>query len=339
MSEKRDAVLILGGSCFMGRHLVKLLRESSITPICINRGRIYWGEVYDPIVKVDRFRDRHQYKEAVRNVIQSSEYNWLGIVDFCAYKPKDIEESLPDEIFDLLPVYVFISTDSVYEVFDEIGSLDIVTERATDELSSISRSRDSYGWKKLKCEEYLKSVGRKCRKIFLRLPDVLGEFDDTYRLWGLKLWIDSGIPMRVSERNLTQKVSFCYAGDVAKMIVKSLFSSQAKGPYNIACDLDQCEMGKFLSFLAGEKEGILGDDGPIMSLLPSVDHRRGGLDCSRARLDLEFEPTPLPIVISKCVEWFKFAQIEYPLEYREAIKNLPKNVSQFYNVYSSDSSS
>jgi len=39
---------------------------------------------------------------------------------------------------------------------------------------------DSYGYKKLECENYLRSVF--ANLTVLRLPDVIGSFDETHRL-------------------------------------------------------------------------------------------------------------------------------------------------------------
>jgi len=44
----------------------------------------------------------------------------------------------------------------------------------------------------LKCEEFLKNFADKSKipYIVLRLPDVIGPFDDTSRFWALMKWIE-----------------------------------------------------------------------------------------------------------------------------------------------------
>lgn len=308
----------------MGRHLVDLLQQSGITPVCVNRGNSYWGESRSPATKADRVRDRHNYCESVRRLISDPNHKWLGVVDFCAYEPRDITDSLPCELFEVMPVYIFISTDSVYEVFDGIERLLSVSESVTSLMEPIP-SRDDYGWNKYQCEITL--LKQNCRSVFLRLPDVLGEFDDTYRLWGLQLWLKSGLDMKVE--NPDQIVSFCYAKDVTKIIL-DIFTRfpTASGAYNIACDLDQWTMGQFIETVSGRR--LSPQRGHRMRLLPSVEYRRSPLDCSRARNELGFKPTPLRDVLRKTDEWFEMAENSYREEYIECIRDLPKRVSQFY---------
>ena len=312
----------------MGRHLVGELSRRGVKSFCVNRGKTYWNTESNPAVRADRFRDRSTYREAVRNLVLSSKHRWLGVVDFCAYEVEDIRDSLPREIFDIMPIYVFISTDSVYEVFDEIGAQVRVDETITsDESAAVTPSRDEYGWNKLLCEKYLyENKGEYCRPIFLRLPDVLGTYDDTLRLWALWLWIESGFPMKLE--NPKQIVSFCAAEDVAVVIVKCLTIPEVpSGPFNIACDEDQWTMTEFVKEM-GCGLGI--GRGRFMRLLPSVDHRNAPLDCSKARKYLEFKPTPLREVIEKCIEWFDCAKDEFHKQFEECLCKLPRQVRSEY---------
>ena len=330
------SVLVLGGSCFIGRHFVLLLEQAGITPVCINRGNLYWGDPRSPAAVGDRFRNRRGYCESIRRLISDTGSKWLGVVDFCAYEPRDITESLPVELFSIMPVYIFISTDSVYEVCEQIDQVALVGETVTGWMNTIP-CRDQYGWQKLECEKTLTS--QPCRSVFLRLPDVLGEFDDTYRLWGLWLWVKSGLAMKI-ENPTNQIVSFCYAKDVAKILVDILTRFfNAAGAFNIACDEDQWTISKFVETVA--KGDRVKSGGHRMRLLPSVDFRRAALDCSRARNELGFNPTPLVDVLRKMDDWFSTAEEQFKTEFIECIRDLPRRVSRFYrdqeNIPMSDS--
>jgi hypothetical protein len=53
------------------------------------------------------------------------------------------------------------------------------------------------------------------------LADVLGPFDETFRAWKLYLWTQNTqvYPLQMDKRGLTQRLSFVYSKDVAKVIL------------------------------------------------------------------------------------------------------------------------
>jgi len=134
----------------------------------------------------------------------------------------------------MLELYVFISTDSIYDVCDPNIRSGPVKE--TDDLRPHSESiikkladDEDYGHDKLKCEEYLRNHVSEISSGFpfvcLRLPDVIGPYDSTCRFWAYMLSIQEmrEKPLH-TQRGLKDDIplSFIYSKDVASLVVNFL---------------------------------------------------------------------------------------------------------------------
>ena len=101
-------------------------------------------------------------------------------------------------------IYIFISSDSIYDVC-ELPETDLINETMSIRYSHIedqkkAKSNDSYGHviiylnskkHKLCCEEFLlEEIDKESFPfIILRLPDVIGPYDDTGRFFSYILWM------------------------------------------------------------------------------------------------------------------------------------------------------
>jgi len=125
------------------------------------------------------------------------------------------------------------------------------TEEENEKVREFLKDLDSYGRKKLETEERFENLASKFNAenatklgVFsLRLPDVIGPFDDSYRLQKLALWMKmvmDGKPcnrLGYEERDLHQPLSFVLSTDVASVIVR-LIKGEVKaepGAFNLAC--------------------------------------------------------------------------------------------------------
>ena len=130
------------------------------------------------------------------------------VVDYCSYDSDAIETSLQalNPFHENFKHYLYISTDSVYEAspftlgkgekpYDEfeqidesLGYLDLNT-LTPDQLKTLKK-QDSYGFKKLRGESYILSQSQlhKFKLTCLRLADVIGPFDETFRFWKYVAW-------------------------------------------------------------------------------------------------------------------------------------------------------
>ena len=105
----------------------------------------------------------------------------------------------------------------------------------TSEERKRLKKQDSYGFKKLLAEKALFKAFPKV--LSLRLADVIGPFDETYRLWRLVLWAMNSAevyPLKLDDKARSKRLSFTASKDVANIIMNALNNPKA-GIYNIAC--------------------------------------------------------------------------------------------------------
>lgn len=187
-------------------------------------------------------------------------------------------------------------------------------------------SLDGYGRKKLEveakfaeCEAYFNSVHHASLRVFmLRLPDVIGPFDDSYRMQKLVLWMKmlmegkQCLPLGYEAKDLDQPLSLVFSRDVTDVIEGILFG-QAKaesGVFNLACreqpllpDLLVMVHKELLSQLGSEKTLTFDriEDEFCMKFFPSVNC--GPISIKKAQDQLGFSPTSLAAVLSETVKF------------------------------------
>lgn len=144
-------ILIFGGSKFMGLHLIEELiskknekdytNKNKLYIFVVNRGNSYWNGKFSSLVennkdwifhyKADR-RNRKEFIKCLMSIFSKAneiinkenldlDYVFNNIIDFTAFKPKDIYN-----LFDFLAIYkensfrnyIFISSDSTYNASD-----------------------------------------------------------------------------------------------------------------------------------------------------------------------------------------------------------------------------
>jgi nucleoside-diphosphate-sugar epimerase len=254
-SETVVRILVLGGNGMMGSDFVYRVRNTlekkhagthrfEITTL--NRGNHYW----DSEDRVENILDkkiicgRKELKHCGQEVFGSSGKVFDFVVDFSGYKKKYVKYVL-DKI-QVQKLYIFISTDSVYEVCKPMTKTPILEEAAVRpddrSLRDMLNEADNYGNDKLKCEEYLQarraskshlvhsaqgdySTERALNYLILRLPDVIGPRDNTDRFFNYFLWLrthkDSGIPLHLNQTK-GKRLSFVHCSTVAAVICESI---------------------------------------------------------------------------------------------------------------------
>lgn len=352
----------------MGRELVEALLARPARVCVVNRGRRYWG-TNDPSggrvarVIADR-RDAKEFAAAVNAATTRVGGRWDLVADFCAFNGQDIQTALAG-LQGRFDVYVYISSDSVYEVSAWASDgwkprvEQLVAEAADTRPDSSSERRrlrraDSYGDGKLEAEEALaeglaKDEAASSRSVALRLPDVIGPFDDTKRLWAYWHWLRAGpedppqvcdVPAakraRCSDHSEDRsppadpQLAFVFSRDVARFItglVRTERPSDAQrcDAVNLGCE-QQVALSDMLALLAAGA-GIdcpppLKPTSRPRTFLPSVD-RPWPLDLQRMRERYNFKPTPLEEVLRICAAWFAEACSTFPNEASTAAHKLP----------------
>jgi nucleoside-diphosphate-sugar epimerase len=177
MDLKKINVLILGGTKFMGRSLVmKMAANANFEVHIINRMKDHWDNEISELVNITwSYGDRKKHNEFTKYLVYYNKKHGFGeanggrvwdlVIDFCSYERKDVK-SVVRSLSGLVKLYIFISSDSVYEVsctnhqvFDSQNRLkeESTLRPANQELIAHLANEDEYGHDKLKCEEYLAS--------------------------------------------------------------------------------------------------------------------------------------------------------------------------------------
>jgi nucleoside-diphosphate-sugar epimerase len=140
-------VLVMGGSAFNGRALVRVLAESGHVVSVCNRGRT---EIDHPEGVISLVADRTDH-EAMRSVLGGTE--WDAVVDMTAYHPEDTQ--LMTDIFNgSVGHYIFVSSCVTYAAVGPQNPGPI-TEDSPDDRGP---NQYEYGLHKLLAEDQLREA-------------------------------------------------------------------------------------------------------------------------------------------------------------------------------------
>jgi 2'-hydroxyisoflavone reductase len=176
-------LLIMGGTRFIGRHLVAALQAGGHDLTLVNRGLTAPAVFADlPQIHVDRRTD------ALGPALAATG-SWDAVLDLSCYYPTDAERLL-QALVGRVKRYVFLSTISVYAALnkmDEAGSLPILNEQspvvpwtAADEAAPEAAG---YGARKVACERIVRRwQNQGLDTVILRPSVVYGAHDYTDRM-------------------------------------------------------------------------------------------------------------------------------------------------------------
>lgn len=165
-------LLFLGGTQFVGRHMVAeaLARGHSVT--LFNRGKTNAG-LFPQAEQIIGDRDG--------NLNPLRGRRWDAVIDVNGYVPRLVKDSA-NLLKDAVGQYVFVSTGSVYDLKniraneDENGPLTPVEDPDTEDWNG-----PAYGWLKVLCEQAVEEI-YPGRHFTLRLGVVAGPYDPTDRI-------------------------------------------------------------------------------------------------------------------------------------------------------------
>lgn len=355
----------------MGKTLVESLAQmSTVKLFVINRSKVHWNN------EVANFADKYthyygdrdspmEYGKLLTYLTKKvgivtglgDEFKWDLVVDFCAYLRKEVKSAIRG-LSNHVRLYVFISTDSIYDVCDKSVFTTPLKEeqdiRPSDPKKILALSEDEeYGHDKLRCEEYLKSHCLNLRAGFpyicLRLPDVIGPYDSTGRFWAYMLWVHkmASWPIHTKPENATKPLSLVYSIDVCNLLISLLpktidqkYIETIHGQsFNIAFEenltlnqivqgiADCMGLGK-VNFI--EESSIRGAKGK--SFYPSVYCPH--LDISKAKKLLKWKATPIQDAIHDTALFFSQAS-KYTAEMKKAMGKLAK-IQELYEPDNSE---
>ncbi|SEW05020.1 SDR family oxidoreductase [Halobacterium jilantaiense] len=238
-----DTALVVGGTRFIGRHLVAELLDHGYDVTTFNR-----GNHDDPFAEDDRVARVEGDRTERRDLLQAKrEVEPDAVFDCVAYKPRDVESAT--EIFSGVDAYVYISSGAAYADEDvpkregETALESCSAEAATDD------SPETYGARKAAGDRIVfQAADRGVNAMSVRPPVVYGPHDYTERL---AYWVD-----RVAEydevvvpgdgTNLWQRV---YAEDVAQGLRVVAEEGEPGEAYNVG-DRNAVTLDRMLDLIA-----------------------------------------------------------------------------------------
>lgn len=349
-------MLIFGGNGFIGSEVTKLLLadcgsgNDKLDITVVNRGKSWdWdtNKSIKPFVKqIQHDRDTDIF--CCADLVKLSRTEKLDvIVDFSGYDSHAVKDAV--KLFrNKVGLYIYISSDSVYEVCNKnLDTFSVETDAvrpASCHQRKLYKEQDSYGHDKLKCEEVLQSQSQDHGIPFLvlRLADVIGAYDSTERWWQYQLWasiaVNENVPVYVPQDLKHKQISLVYVKDVA-LIIKNIvcmdsYVSIQNQAYNLAFNetctvkelleniaLNACDQNVQVEFSSGYS---------IPHIYPSVD--KGPINCSKAKDMLMFHPTSLQVAISQIVLVYKSIEKSemYNTEKQDIYSSLKKDLKNVY---------
>ncbi len=170
-------ILIIGGTRFVGRHLVDSALAHGHEVTLFNRGQTNPG-LFPQVETIlgDRAKDLHRLASR----------KWDTVIDSCGYLPGYVKlstEGLKDSVQD----YTYISSIAAYADFKKIG-IDETYPLGELEDESDERPGYSYGARKAACEKAVQAVFGN-RSLILRPGRIVGPYDpiDRFTYWPVRV--------------------------------------------------------------------------------------------------------------------------------------------------------
>lgn len=302
--------LIIGGTKFLGYHLVRRLLDEGIKVTLFNRG-ITRDDFGDEVIRT--YGDRKDYRKFYETFHRK---RYDVVVDLIGYAPEDVETAIAT-FKDRIGQYIFISTGQVYLVTEnkhqpateEDYYQDIIDCPAGEETPYL------YGVRKRQCEDLLEEAFkfRQFPSVRFRCPIIHGARDYTFRLYSYIFRLLDENPLIIPEQG-DSIIRHVYVKDVVEVIFSTLQISQTRGKvYNLAGE-EVLLLSEFLQLIAGVLEKPLplykipGNILKKHNIPPDISPFSGKwtsyLDPTLAMEELKFKPTPLKQWLNEVTHWF-----------------------------------
>ncbi|XP_077982446.1 uncharacterized protein LOC144437392 [Glandiceps talaboti] len=322
--HRNSHVLVFGGNGFIGAETVVALISEGYTVAIVNRGNWYWDsetrvKPFVTHVMCDRNIDLLRCDPLTTLIKEVGHFDF--VVDFSAYNGYQMESAVR-ALAGKVGLYIYISTDSVYEVCTtkkhkgKTKETDAVRPSSSIRQTTLNQ-QDNYGHEKLSGEEVLRQYRETggFPYVFLRLPDVVGPRDSTHRWWFYQLWIRTfdaiGTPLHVPGQLSDLPLCFVHVEDVAKVVLEIAQAGDKvyDEAFNIAFDETPTlvHVLKDMATAMGIKNVLFdsADLGNKLHLFPSV--KRGAVDNSKIKDFVSWRPLPWKAAVEKTVTFYEEA--------------------------------
>jgi 2'-hydroxyisoflavone reductase len=213
-------IIVLGGTRFVGRHLVEAARAGGHSVTVFNRGRT-------PLPRHDVEQLTGDRETGDLESLRGRD--WDACLDVNGYLPQHVRASA-ELLADRVASYAFISTASVYQLpgeppIDEAGALHAVPARALDAVEP-----ELYGPLKVACELEVERA-LPGRALILRPGIVAGPYDPTNRFtWWVERVAHGGEVL--APGTPSSPVQLVDGRDLAEFAT-ALLTAEASGVFNV----------------------------------------------------------------------------------------------------------
>lgn len=227
-------ILIIGGTKFLGRHLIAAAQSRGHEVTIFNRGR-YSQEKFENVEQIQGDRNADLDKLGARGI-------WDAVIDTCGYLPQTVKMSA-EALKNSVRQYVFISSISAYgdfsqTNFDETAPVAELNEEQQARADAIEAAKgditaatlaEMYGALKALCEREAEA-SMPGKVLNVRPGLIVGEFDPTDRFtyWVMRVARGGEI---LAPGNPDRFVQVIDARDLSAWIVK-MIERGANGIYN-----------------------------------------------------------------------------------------------------------
>jgi 2'-hydroxyisoflavone reductase len=221
-------ILILGGTRFVGRHIVEHLVRCGRRVVCFHRGQTVCEL---PAGVEERLGDRDVDLAAVATE------RWDAIVDTCCYRPEQIRRSLELSA----GRYLLISTVSVYQ---DVSSRGVSEDAPTIDAFDPSDAASRYGGEKAACERLLRECHPQ-QNMVLRPGLIAGKWDygGLFTYWCERFLRGGSILAPGDPGRFVQLID---AADIARFVEHAL-SNDLAGTFNLVGPAQPTTMAQLLT--------------------------------------------------------------------------------------------
>jgi 2'-hydroxyisoflavone reductase len=251
-------LLVLGGTVFLGRHLVETAISRGHEVTLFNRGRNN-PQLFPEAEKLRG--DRDGALDALHD------RTWDAAIDTCGYVPRIVAQSA-ELLGQAVDNYVFVSSISVYADVSKPGVSE-ASPLAAPETGTEEITGESYGPLKVACEQAVeRSFQQRC--LIIRPGLIVGPHDPTDRFtyWPVRLRRGGDVVAPVPQEAAVQIID---VRDLAEWMVR-LIEQGGSGAFNAAGPEQRLTMGAMLA----ECQAALGS-GANLHWLPAAELLAAGV--------------------------------------------------------------
>lgn len=232
--------LILGGTQFVGKRLVKLLVEDGVNVTIATRGRMTddFGDSVKRLV-LDRTDDK-----TIKHALEDKEYDF--VFDHTCYSPIEVREVL-EALGTRIGKYIFISSVAVYNAGVNLKESDFDPRHFDIYYKSRHEYAGMEGYQEAKrAAEAVLYQQAPCPVVTVRFPYVVGEDDYTERFAFHVRAVEEG--KAIGTKNPDARFGFIDSAEAAEFL-KACALSDYEGPINAGTD-DSISLQELLEYIS-----------------------------------------------------------------------------------------